>query len=565
MQPVDMSRPSWREAARTALIYLVFSLFWIYIGDRLLLALIDDPKFLTYWQTAKGVLFVLFSTALIYLLISRGLTSLRHEQAQAQHLAQMTRHSPAVSICWKNTPGWPVTFVSDNIDQWGYNANAFCSGTLNYDQLIHPDDLPRIRSEVAKHLLHGPDTYQQQYRVRHGDGRWVWLEDRTWLLRDKQGRVTDIYGVLIDISEEKQLHEQLRTSEAHYRMLFEANPHPMWVFDLDTLAFLAVNDAAITKYGYTRDEFLNMTIRDIRPPEDIDRLEDNIEKVTKGLDRAGIWQHMTKDGNKLAVEITSHTLTFEGRRAEVVLAHDVTERLHAELALLGRNAALEQFHYTISHDLRTPLVTIESFLGFLEQDLIGADPSLIANDVAHIRTATRRMERLLDDLGKLLLSKNSEVAVTIDYNTLIEETCRLVAGPIKKQGVKMINHPSLLSLYGNRNHLLQVWQNLVENAIKYMGDQTQPTIEIGVKKTSEPVIFYVRDNGIGIDKKNQNKIFGLFDQLNNSSPGSGLGLALVNRLVELYDGRVWVESEGTGQGSCFCFTLPAAIKHQESA
>lgn len=559
MQPVTMSRQHWLMAGRIALIYFIFSLFWIYVGDRLLLSIIDTPAQLTRWQTIKGALFVLFSAILIYVLMDRALQSLRREQMQAQRLADMTRHSPAVSICWENAAGWPVTFVSDNIDQWGYPAEEFQNNNLIYESLIHPDDLPRIKAEVVEYLAHGPDSYQQQYRLRHGDGHWLWLEDRTWLVRDKQGHVTDIYGVLIDISKEKQLRAELQIGQANYKRLFEANPHPMWVYDLDTLAFLTVNTAAITKYGYTRDEFLNITIRDVHLSEDIDRLKDNIANVTKGLDQAGIWQHITKDGRKLAVEIVSHTLTFEGRKAEVVLAHDVTKRLRAELALLERNATLEQFHYTISHDLRTPLVTIETFLGFLEQDLASADTNLVSNDVEHIRTATRRMEALLNDLGKLLRAKNSEPAAVIAFNSLTEEICQLVAGPVNARGVQLITHPSRLSLCGNQSHMVQIWQNLVENAIKYMGDQTQPVIEIGVEEQPQEPIFYVRDNGIGIDRQYHQKIFGLFDQIEINSPGSGLGLALVKKIVDNHQGRIWVESAGKDQGSCFKFTLPDAL------
>lgn len=126
---------------------------------------------------------------------------------------------------------------------------------------------------------------------------------------------------------------QQTVEEARYRELFMANPHPMWVYDLESLAFLAVNDTAVEHYGYSRDEFLAMTIKDIRPPEDVDRLLNNIAKVTEGLDRAGVWRHLKKDGSLCYVEITSHTLRFDGRRAELVLAHDVTERLQAEARL----------------------------------------------------------------------------------------------------------------------------------------------------------------------------------------------------------------------------------------
>jgi signal transduction histidine kinase len=224
-----------------------------------------------------------------------------------------------------------------------------------------------------------------------------------------------------------------------------------------------------------------------------------------------------------------------------------------------RNAALEQFRYTISHDLRTPLVTIETFLGFLEQDLAGADQHLVANDMEHIRTATRRMNILLNDLGKLLLPENHEPVTVLDFNCLAEELGRLAAGPLKIHGTEFVIIPCRLSLYASHSHLIQIWQNLIENAIKYMGEQTQPVIEVGVEEAEQSPVFYVSDNGIGIAKQDQSKIFGLFDQLDISSPGSGLGLALVKRIVEMYGGQIWVESEGKGRGSCFKFTLPNAL------
>jgi len=125
----------------------------------------------------------------------------------------------------------------------------------------------------------------------------------------------------------------LRESEERYRELFEANPHPMWVYDLETLRFMAVNDAAVSHYGYTRDEFLGMTIKDIRPLEDVPRLLENVAAVTTGLDEAGVWRHRKKDGSLIDVEITSHTLDFAGRRCEVVMASDITARRRAEQAL----------------------------------------------------------------------------------------------------------------------------------------------------------------------------------------------------------------------------------------
>jgi len=129
-------------------------------------------------------------------------------------------------------------------------------------------------------------------------------------------------------------HKKTKTrrqgSMKQYMMLFESNPQPMWIYDLETLSFLDVNDAAIYHYGYSRDEFLSMTIKDIRPNEDVPALLDNVSRVTSGLDAAGVWRHRKKDGSIIFVEITSHTLNFKGRRAEVILANDITERRRTE-------------------------------------------------------------------------------------------------------------------------------------------------------------------------------------------------------------------------------------------
>jgi PAS domain S-box-containing protein len=148
-----------------------------------------------------------------------------------------------------------------------------------------------------------------------------------------EGSPPTVLVISRDITERRRADEALQASETHHRELFESNPHPMWVFDLETLAFLAVNDAAVRQYGYSRDEFLRMSIKDIRPPEDVPRLLANIAAVSGGIDEAGTWRHQTKDGRLIEVEITSHTLQFSGQAAELVLAHDVTRRNAAERAL----------------------------------------------------------------------------------------------------------------------------------------------------------------------------------------------------------------------------------------
>ena len=146
---------------------------------------------------------------------------------------------------------------------------------------------------------------------------------------------------------------------------------------------------------------------------------------------------------------------------------------------------------------------------------------------------------------------------------MAEEAERIVAGPILEGNVqvRLVDEP--VTLHGDRSRLLEIWQNLVENAVKFMGDQPSPQIDIGLEHHDGETVFFVRDNGIGIDPKYHSKLFHIFEKFNPKTEGTGMGLAITKRIVELYQGRIWVESNGEGQGSCFFFTLPGALSEKD--
>jgi signal transduction histidine kinase len=240
---------------------------------------------------------------------------------------------------------------------------------------------------------------------------------------------------------------------------------------------------------------------------------------------------------------------------------DITDRMHRAEELKRKTEEMARFTAMISHDLKSPLVTARIFLGYLERDLEQGKGERIAMDLGYIRDATGKMGRLLEDL--LEVSRVGRVvnpSVEMTLPDLLQESLKYVAGAISARGVTVEVKAPPIRLYGDRPRLEAVWQNLIENAVKYMGDQPCPRIELGVETQGADTVFYVRDNGMGIDPRYHGKVFGLFEKLDASSEGTGLGLALVRRILEIYEGRIWLESEGAGQGTCFRFTLPQALK-----
>lgn len=251
---------------------------------------------------------------------------------------------------------------------------------------------------------------------------------------------------------------------------------------------------------------------------------------------------------QLLVQIESKNIELEQRADEIE---------HKNIELQGQNDELEQFNYTVSHDLKAPLVTIKGFLGLLRQDIEAQDASAVERDASQIGDAADRMARLLDELLELSrIGRQMNQPEKLDLNRLVTGALERVAMQIENNKVDVRVADHMPAVFGDRGRLVEVFQNLIDNAIKFMGDQQSPRIEIGARREYDEVCCYVRDNGIGIAADYQDRIFDLFDRLDARVEGTGVGLALIKRIIEVHGGRIWVESEGEGKGATFWFTLP---------
>jgi signal transduction histidine kinase len=238
------------------------------------------------------------------------------------------------------------------------------------------------------------------------------------------------------------------------------------------------------------------------------------------------------------------------------------QQVQSQLQL--KNEEIEHFVSIVAHDFNSPLITITLFAAMLKNDISSGASEKVDKDLGYINQAATKLTQLLGALKKITdVGKSTDSFQTIRFTELVDTCLATLTGPLQQHNVKVIFQRAPLSLTGDPLELGQIWQNLIENAVKYRGDHPSPTIEIGFNDSQDEAEFYVRDNGIGISPEHAQRVFMLFTQLNKSNPGSGLGLALVKKIVERQRGKIWVESAGKGRGSCFYFTLPDSTANKK--
>ena len=510
-------------------------------------------------------------------------------------------------------------YVSPQVEKLlGYSRKLFMEDPLFWTKILHPDDAQHVQQH-SQRTSRTLENFGMEYRVIARDGRVVWLKDEATVVYDENDKPLYWLGVWTDITNLKRADEeqsdlingmtkltiQLQTAADVARAatsILDINEllpkvvelirdhfeyYYVGMFLIDETNEWAVLRAATGEMGR---QMLKLTHR-LKLEESsmigwcITHRQARIA-LDVGDDAVRFANpHLPLTHSEIALPLIAHgdvigAMTIQSEMPAAFSRVDITAlqamadlvanalenaRLFTERVVLNKelesqNEELERFTYTVSHDLRSPLVTIRGFLGYLKQDVESGDMIRFEKDMTRIANAVDKMQTLLNELLELSrIGRITNPPENVPFEGIIRETVDLLSGPLEAGNIRLKIVGEFPTVHVDRLRIAEVVQNLISNAVKFMGDQLRPTIEIGTRGTDtdgKPV-FYIRDNGIGIEPQYHGRIFGLFNRLDPSVEGTGIGLTLVKRIIETHNGHIWVESD-LGKGATFFFTLPTS-------
>ena len=467
-------------------------------------------------------------------------------------------------------------YMTDPATRRALDANTAIAGMLDYSLnemqgLSIYDLMVDSRENIDQHLenihrLHMPVRAERQYRTRGGRTVDVEAAVSVVFLDGKETLVTIVH----DVTARKKVEAELLASEQRFRDLFRKIPLPAWVCDLVTLKFMEVNDQALKHYGYTREEFLNMRITDIRPHDAMSHMRVAIELIQARQSTEMESQHRCKDGQIIEVETSWHEFHFGGRKALLVVARDITDikrtqqdAQKAKDAAEKANTAKSEFLSNMSHEIRTPMNGILGTIQLLAQSNLTADQREYLETIKVSGDALLKIINAILDLSRLESGAVEAEVSSLVFDPFIEETYEIVALQAEEKNLELHywiddDVPSVILTDATR--LRQVLLNLVSNAVKFTKNGgVLVAVTRGAEKSGKmELLFSVKDSGIGIAADQVDRLFKPFSQADSSSSrrygGAGLGLALSARSVELLGGKIWLESK-EGTGSTFRFSV----------
>jgi PAS domain S-box-containing protein len=411
-----------------------------------------------------------------------------------------------------------------------------------------------------------------EVRLQRRDGSPFWGELTSHVVKDETGQPVFFESFLQDITARKEAEDAVRASEERYRLLFEGNPVPMLVYDLETLELLAANGAAVDQYGYTREELLRLSIPDLTLPGDPDLapfLATRFDPRPQ-IKHVGPRRQRLKDGSALQVDMTSLTIVFEGRSARLLLCRDMTaeaeaqieqERLQESLRRSETMAAMGGLVAGVAHEVRNPLFSISATVDALETDL--RDRPDFMELAGLLRSQVGRLTQLMRDL--LDYGKPAALRLAaVQPGDPVRVAARACAALARSKDVELIVQvaPGLPALALDAGRIEQVLENLLANAVQHAPRGTCVRLTADLREGGQAVAFRVEDEGPGIASADLERLFEPF--FSRRQGGTGLGLPIVHRIVEAHGGMVGAANRPQG-GAAFTVTLPVPTPETVSA
>ncbi len=578
------------------------------------------PETVSYSPVERMSVYSFFIVMILALQIINSINTnelIQNAKKSQTRYKKLLESIPAISYINANDEIGRTEYVSPQVEQLlGYSQEEFHRERVLWKNILHPEDRERVLQESILAVQTGK-PFQLEYRLLTKTNSIIWVHDYAILVRDDESAPMYWLGIWTDITARKQSEEeqaaligimtkrtiQLQTATEVSRAVTSIldidillptvaelirshfDYYYVGIFLVDETREWAVLRAATGDMGAQMIEqghrlpvgassmigwcLLHRTARialDVgvdavqfrNPLLPLTRSEMALPLVTHGELIGGMTIQSVLPAAFSRVDITSLQSLADQVANAIQNARLFSERAALINELEGRNAELERFTYTVSHDLRSPLVTIHGFLGYLRSHASRNEFAKFDKDMNRIVNAVDRMQTLLNDLLELSrVGRTSNSPTDVPFGAIVTETLNLLNAQLVAGRTNVVIDPDLPVVRGDSTRLIEVMQNLISNAIKFMGAQSDPQVEVGYAGPDKDgkALLFVRDNGVGIESQYHERIFGLFNRLDPAIEGTGVGLTLVKRIIEMHGGRIWVESV-RGSGATFFFTLP---------
>ncbi|MDQ2100762.1 MAG: PAS domain S-box protein [Tychonema bourrellyi B0820] len=443
--------------------------------------------------------------------------------------------------------------------KFGYEPEEMIG--MEWKPILHPDDVEMLSLAYQEMLTLG--KVEVEARGVRKNGSFFYKQITMVKACDKKGIFNGYHCFMKDITERKLTERALQESESKYRQIVELAEEGIWVIDSNARTTY-VNHAMARMLGYTESEMFGESLFDFMDEEAKKLANDNIDRRKQGITERHEFRLKSKDGKDVWTYMsTSPVMDEKGDLLSCcALVYNITERKDSEQQMLQlttdlkrSNQELEQFAYVASHDLQEPLRAVTSYTQLLAQRYQGNLDTKADKYINYVVDGASRMQQLINDLlAYSRLGTRAQEFDIADCNAAVAQSlCNLQIAIAEKNAI--ITYESLPTVMADEFQLVQLFQNLIGNAIKFCQDV--PIIHISAIIQDNEWLFSVRDNGIGIDSEYADRIFVIFGRLHSRREylGTGIGLAMCKRIVERHSGRIWVESQ-SGEGATFYFTIP---------